>query len=401
MKIAIITGDNFPQPSETFLAQRYKGLVDTGCDITLFGGGGNWNLFPGLKSKLRIRRRRMGSATVLFAFFPCVILLFLRGAKNACGIIRGIYLKAGIKRFAFSLYKVFPFVIHHYDIIHFEYGHNGLQYQDLLELKEIIKSKFIQSFHGADLYFLTLRHGQGVYKNIFEKMDHFHFVSRGLLNYSRSLGYSKDNYKVIPSSADTDFFKPSAKTKNNDSVIIASVGRFHWQKGYEYSLQALKILREKGYKFRFNVVGDGSYKEAILQAIQDFGLSEHVCLLGARNRFEVRKLLDNSDIFIQASIEEGFGNSFLEAGAMELPCVVTAAGGGPEAIIDNETGFIVAKRDPEAMAERIERLINNPGLRREMGQYSRRHICSHYSLKKQIEDNVSMYKSCLGNAVFI
>jgi colanic acid/amylovoran biosynthesis glycosyltransferase len=279
-------------------------------------------------------------------------------------------------------------------------GSFGMEYQNLIELKDILGSKFIQSFRGSDINFIPLRCGERIYDTIFQKCDYFHFVSRTLLERARQLGYNKNNFTLIPSSADTNYFKPSENRnlkKKNGKVILVSVGRLDWKKGYEYSLQAAKILKEQGFNFSFYIIGDGEYKDAILQTIQDLSLEDCVELLGAQDRDTVKKYLNIADIFVQASLAEGFGNSFLEASAMDLPCVVTDAGGCPEGVVNGKTGFVVPKRNPEALAEKIKILIKNPKLRQKMGKLGRKQVIKNYMLDRQVEDNIKMYGKVLSS----
>lgn len=82
---------------------------------------------------------------------------------------------------------------------------------------------------------------------------------------------------------------------------------------------------------------------------------------------------------------------------MELPCVVTNAGGCPEGVINGKTGFVVPKRNPEALAEKIKILIKNPKLRLKMGKLGREHVIKNYTLDKQVEDNIKMYEKVISS----
>jgi len=388
-KIAVIMGDDFPASTHTFLVRKYEKLVQKGVNLTIFTKGkGNWTLFPGLKDKLILKRLPNYMVSLLFYLFSA----FVKSPLKTLELIRERNGKSLV-----TLRNALFFIKNHYDIIHFEFGHDGLAFEELIKLKKIIGTKFIQTFRGSDINFVPLRRGERIYDFVFGNCDYFHFVSKTLLKRAREIGYNKDNFMLIPSSIDTNYFKLSNErtTNNKDKTILISVGGLVWLKGYEYSLQAMRILKDSGLKFTFYIIGDGNYKEAILQAIQDLDLEDCVFLLGNKDREEVRGYLGKADIFVQASLSEGFGNSFLEASAMELPCVVTDAGGCPEAIIDGKTGFVVQKRNPEALADKIKVLIKNPKLSLKMGKLGRAHVIKNYTLDKQVEDNIRMYeKAC-------
>jgi len=385
-KIAVIMGDDFPAATHTFLVRKYEKLIQKGINLTIFTKGeGDWTLFPGVKEKLNFKRLPNSIISLLFYLF----FAFFKAPLKTLDLMRRMRGKS-----LATLRNALFFIKNHYDIIHFEFGHDGLAFEELIKLKKIIGTRFIQTFRGSDINFVPLRRGERVYDFVFRNCDYFHFVSKTLLERARQLGYDKDNFILIPSSINTDYFKLSNErtTNNKDKTILISVGGLVWLKGYEYSLQAMKILKNNGFKFVFYIIGDGNYKDAILQAIQDLELEDCVFLLGKKDRKEVREYLGKADIFIQASLAEGFGNSFLEASAMELPCVVTDAGGCPEAIIDGKTGFVVSKRNPEALADKIKILIKNPLLRAKMGKLGRAHIIKNYTLDKQVEDNIKMYE---------
>jgi glycosyltransferase involved in cell wall biosynthesis len=74
------------------------------------------------------------------------------------------------------------------------------------------------------------------------------------------------------------------------------------------------------------------------------------------------------DIAVQASESEGLPNAILEAAAAGLPIVATAVGGTPEVIEDGRTGLLVEPRDPLALAAAIDRLAEDPGARRRLGE---------------------------------
>lgn len=86
------------------------------------------------------------------------------------------------------------------------------------------------------------------------------------------------------------------------------------------------------------------------------------------------------DLFVGPSLEEAFGQVFVEAAACGTPSVGYPVGGVPEALVDGITGRIAAAVEPEALAEAIEELYRNPDYRRALGQWGRRYVENEYSL---------------------
>jgi len=98
-----------------------------------------------------------------------------------------------------------------------------------------------------------------------------------------------------------------------------------------------------------------------------------------------------ADVMVHAAIEEGFCNAVIEAQAMELPVVTSDAGGLPENVDDGVTGFVVRRRDPAAMAEKIIELAKDPGLRTQLGKAGRERAIQRFDLDRQAEAFVKLY----------
>jgi glycosyltransferase involved in cell wall biosynthesis len=98
------------------------------------------------------------------------------------------------------------------------------------------------------------------------------------------------------------------------------------------------------------------------------------------------------DIFVMSSVTEGLGTSLIDAMAAGKPVVATTAGGIPEVVVDGETGFLVAPRDHEAMADAIVRLLKDEGLRKRMGRAARARAESLFSADRMVRETLRIYK---------
>jgi glycosyltransferase involved in cell wall biosynthesis len=106
----------------------------------------------------------------------------------------------------------------------------------------------------------------------------------------------------------------------------------------------------------------------------------------------VPDLLALSEICVLTSDSEGFSNSILEYMAAGKPVVATDVGGATEAIIENETGFLVAPNDDEALAERLCRLFDDHMLCEKMGREGRRRVKERFSMQKQLDRTLAIYE---------
>ena len=179
---------------------------------------------------------------------------------------------------------------------------------------------------------------------------------------------------------------------------IVSVARLDWAKGYEFSIDALALVRDAGISFIYQIIGDGKYKEAIEFSVKQHGLDKCVTFVGSVPRNKVTEFLRQADIFLHLAVEEGFCNAVLEAQAIQLPVVVSDAGGLPENVDDGITGFVVPRRNSRAAADKIIELARNRDLRVRMGQAGRQRVEERFDLSSQIQKFESLYNAIMSRS---
>jgi colanic acid/amylovoran biosynthesis glycosyltransferase len=104
-----------------------------------------------------------------------------------------------------------------------------------------------------------------------------------------------------------------------------------------------------------------------------------------------------ADILLHPAVSEGFCNSVIEAMSMGLPIVATDAGGLPENVKDGETGLIVPRRDPGAIAEALELLARNPALRQRMAEAGQHRVRRLFRLQDQVDAFIGFYDEVAGH----
>jgi glycosyltransferase involved in cell wall biosynthesis len=123
------------------------------------------------------------------------------------------------------------------------------------------------------------------------------------------------------------------------------------------------------------------------------GIREKVHFLGQRR--DVDRILSQSQISVLVSNWEGFPLSILEAMRAGLPVVASGVGGVAEAVEDGKTGYVVAQGDPEAVRDRIERLLASPALRVELGTNGRGRYEEHFTLDRLVARTLTVYQNVL------
>jgi glycosyltransferase involved in cell wall biosynthesis len=172
-----------------------------------------------------------------------------------------------------------------------------------------------------------------------------------------------------------EFLKePSASVASSDGKLrVLTVARLHPRKGQLEVARALGLLAERWRDQLIYQVcgrGDAAYAREVEETLRAAGVT--VEMRGEVSSAELRDLYARCDVLAQASVTlptsvEGFGLSYLEAGAYGKPVVGYRSGGTVDAVVDEGTGLLVAEGDTVALAQALERLLEDESLRRRMG----------------------------------
>jgi glycosyltransferase involved in cell wall biosynthesis len=178
-----------------------------------------------------------------------------------------------------------------------------------------------------------------------------------------------------------------------DDVILISVGRLVGIKRYDVLVDA--VARLKGNTpLKLLIVGDGPCRHDLLDLIVRYGLQEDVRILGYRD--DIPKLLSLSDCFVLASDSEGLSYSILESMAAGIPAVVTDVGGNGELVQQSESGYLVPRRNPFTLSERIRETISDRDNCRRLGEAARRRAMQYFSIDRTVEQYAALYREALG-----
>lgn len=174
-----------------------------------------------------------------------------------------------------------------------------------------------------------------------------------------------------------------------DALILTFVGRLTPPKDPFTLLEAVKVLSD-GVLL---VVGEGRLRPQVERYVREQGLVERVRLLGQRS--DVPQILAASDIFVLSSRWEGLPYTIIEAMMAGLPVVATRVGGIPELVEDGVTGFLVPPKDPEALAVALQKLIDNPKMRQQMGGAGQKKAMQEFTLDRMLRETVRVYEEVL------
>ncbi|MDY7081712.1 MAG: glycosyltransferase family 4 protein, partial [Halobacteria archaeon] len=138
------------------------------------------------------------------------------------------------------------------------------------------------------------------------------------------------------------------------------------------------------------IVGDGDQRSELEELANE--LEVDVRFEGHVDPENVNMYYQNASVFVYPSIEgEGLPNSVLEAMASGLPVVATDSGGLPTLVEDGETGYIVPMRDPDALAQHINQLLEDTERRVEMGRKAREYVIQNHSWDRIVDELENIY----------
>lgn len=192
--------------------------------------------------------------------------------------------------------------------------------------------------------------------------DHYFAVSEQLLDeFIHIFPEYKDKSSVAHNIVSEAYIRDcltekKVKEYSGDFVNLLTIGRLDKQKGYDLAVKACSLLKKKGYRFKWYVLGNGAEEDNIRNMVNEYGIQDCFQLLGIR--INPYPYIDQCDIYIQPSKHEGYGIAVAEARMLNKPIVCTDFTGARDQIVDGYTGSIVGFEALE-IARAIEELLVN------------------------------------------
>jgi phosphatidylinositol alpha-1,6-mannosyltransferase len=198
---------------------------------------------------------------------------------------------------------------------------------------------------------------------------------------------------------DTDRFHPGVdgspvrqRCGLGDRPVVVCVSRLMPRKGQDTLIRALPAIRREVPDAKLLLVGGGPYRKKLQQLAQRLGVAEHVVFTGSVPYEELPMHYAAGDVFAMpcrtrnAGLDvEGLGIVFLEASATGLPVIAGDSGGAPDAVLDGETGYVVAGRSLSAVSDRVAGVLGDVNLRTDLGAHGRSWIQADWAWAGQVE----------------
>lgn len=406
MKIAFVVSE-FPTLSETFILNQIVGLIELGYEVDIYASmrRNDPKVHPDV-DKYQLLARTHYAAQMpddrLSRILKAINLFATNFPKAPKVILRALNVfKHGKQLGPFTLlYEVVPWLSKgsSYDILLCHFGWNGLKAAGLKDTGAI-RGKLITAFHGMDISLYLQEAGDHVYDNLFETLDLALPISELWQKRLIKLGCDPQKILVHRMGIDCQKFPFTLRLPHqNNSIRIVTIARLVEKKGVEYGIRAVAKLATLFPNITYQIVGDGVLRAQLEKLVQELNVASQVQLLGWKQQTEVKEILDQADIFLAPSVtskegdKEGIPVVLMEAMAMGLPILSTLHSGIPELVENGVSGFLVPERDVDALAQKLQYLIEHPWLWGEMGKAGHKFVHEFYNIYKLNRQLVKIFE---------
>lgn len=389
--------NQFPELSETFVADQVRGLRERGYTVTILRRrpGPEVRKLQALEDEFRPIswqpvqarwRRWLRNGKVLIGMPP------LQARTMLADDLRGdlVPLAAALRRGEVDC-----------DLYHAHFGPQG-ELLARLRLLGILRKPLVVSFHGYDLTRVAAG-SMPNYRYLEYGADRVVVTTRFMQRKAESLGYRRSQIRRVPVGvAVEDFaFRPRSWSLGQ-TLNVLTVARLVPQKALDRAIIAVASMVDKGVQVRYRIIGDGPCRQDLLSLSRKLGVEHCIEFLGGVPREVVKQALASSDLFLfpctvsNLGDEEGQGIVLLEAQACGLPILTTRHGGIPETVADGLSARVVCD-DQQAINQGLAALLEDGAKWPEMGAYGRAHVARHFSVTLHLDGLQSIYTELLNS----
>ncbi len=263
----------------------------------------------------------------------------------------------------------------------------------------------IHGEHGRDVGDLdgsnvTYQRVRRLYKPF---VHHYVALSRDLADYLvHKVAVSRERITQAYNGVDTTHFCPAPGGPQSipgcpfdpaRHLLVGTVGRMQTVKDQltlaHAFVQALALAPALRSRLRLVMVGDGPLRAQVQAVLDAAGLADLAWLPGERR--DVAAIMRGLHLFALPSLAEGISNTILEAMASALPVMATAVGGNADLVDEGITGQIVPAADPQAMAQALVAMTQDPALARRMGEAGRQRVLARFSMQAMVATYQNLY----------
>ncbi|MDF2567666.1 MAG: group 1 glycosyl transferase [Oscillospiraceae bacterium] len=245
---------------------------------------------------------------------------------------------------------------------------------------------WLLSVWGSDVYEFPYQNAVCKWligRNI-KKADTIASTSHVMAKQTRKFIKGEKPIFVTPFGVDTKKFAP--QTDKHNEIVVGFIKGVSEKYGIRYLLDAFAQVKDStSQPVKLYVYGDGDQLDEMKQLSKKLGIDDDTTFFGRVAHSDVPEAFRKIDIFCLPSILESFGVAAVEAMSCGVPVITSDADGFTEVMVDEETGFIVPRKNSTLLAEKMMMLVEDAELRRRMGQAGRARVLELYDWEMNIK----------------
>jgi glycosyltransferase involved in cell wall biosynthesis len=233
-----------------------------------------------------------------------------------------------------------------------------------------------------------------------ERADSLMACSANIADFTAAFyGITRERIDVVHCGVDAETFRPDNDRKQAaDRPTVLFVGNIANNKGINDVCRAILRLRPRYPNICLQILGTGDddAEEDLRRWVHAAGAEKNIEFRGFVDRARLPEFYRRANVFCSpAHHEGGVANVYLEAMACGCPVVASVAGGACEAVIEDETGFLVPPREEGAISEALDRILGNESLAGQMGVAARKRIDDYFAMDKYILRVLKNYQTAI------
>jgi len=326
------------------------------------------------------------------------IISLIRGPRGLRSLYAELHYASHIRE---VMTKIKPDVLH----AHFAHPEGWAAY--LAKKATHYNSPFIITLHGYDI--LTepsCKYGIRLYpqydaliRKVLSNADAIFVPSTAVYREAQKIVKIPNKLHLIHNGVDLNKFHPSLSGRKirdhynlHDKFVVFTARHHRCVYGLEYLVKSVPTVTKRRRDIIYIIGGDGPLRPRLENLVKSLGVERYVIFTGYIPRDQLPYYYAASDVVVVPSLQESWSLVATEAMATGKPVIATKVGGLPDQIIDGYNGFLVPPRDPEAIAQKILYLVENPEKSREMGKNARQVVEEKFNIEKRIDKIIEIYQ---------
>lgn len=233
-------------------------------------------------------------------------------------------------------------------------------------------------------------------KRVCDHMDHIIVPSEYNRNYLRQQINVRTPISVVPATTNIEKFEPS---KDCTSGRLLTVARLIEKKGYEYAIDAVADIVERGYDIEYHIIGTGELRDSLEARVRERGITDHVTFLGNVTDERLKTELHEAELFVLPCVIAENGDrdvapvALKEAMATQTACISTTISAIPEMITDSYNGRLVEPNNTDALVNAITDLLDDSKKRKELAEAGRQTVEEKFDITSSVDKLLDIFRN--------